>query len=169
MYRTKTYIAGDWDSDKDAVDQLHKWNVSNYWSLSFTDAHGITQARDDSLNCSIKSSLSTRLDASKTFVLIVGSNTNSVTSGSCRYCYRYNSSKVSCSSGYSVDLRSYIKYECEKAARDGLRIVVLYNAAKVEKSKCPDVLKNIGTHVAMLFIKDGNYYWDYDVVKKALS
>ena len=22
-YRTRTYIAGDWDHDKDAVDQLH--------------------------------------------------------------------------------------------------------------------------------------------------
>lgn len=34
-YRTRTYIAGDWDNDKDAVDQLHKWNDSNYWNLSF--------------------------------------------------------------------------------------------------------------------------------------
>ena len=24
-YRTKTYIAGDWDHDKDAMEQLHKW------------------------------------------------------------------------------------------------------------------------------------------------
>lgn len=29
IYRTRTYIAGDWDNDKDAVDQLHKWNDSN--------------------------------------------------------------------------------------------------------------------------------------------
>lgn len=61
-YRTKTYIAGDWDHDKDAVDKLYQWNGSNYWSLSFTDAHDLTQANDSSLNCSIKSSLKTRLD-----------------------------------------------------------------------------------------------------------
>ena len=71
-YRTRTYIAGDWDHDKDAVDQLHKWNDSKYWSLSFTDAHDLTSSRDSSLNCTIKSSLKTRMDASKTFVLIVG-------------------------------------------------------------------------------------------------
>lgn len=48
-YRTRTYIAGDWDNDKDAVDQLHTWNDSNYWSLSFTDAHDLTSSRDSSL------------------------------------------------------------------------------------------------------------------------
>ena len=52
-YRTKTYIAADWTGDKDAVEQLHKWNDSDHWSLSFIDAHDLTQARDESLNCSI--------------------------------------------------------------------------------------------------------------------
>lgn len=32
-YRTKTYIAGDWDHDRDAVEQIHKWN------LDFHDVH----------------------------------------------------------------------------------------------------------------------------------
>ena len=168
-YRTKTYIAGDWDGDKDAVDQLHKWNDSNFWSLSFTDAHDLTQARDGSLNCSIKSSLATRLDASKTFVLIVGTNTKTVKSGSCQYCDSYNSWTGSCARQYSVDLRSYVEYECAKAVRDGLKIVVLYNAASVDKSKCPDAVKNTGTHVAMCYLKDGKYYWDYQAVKNALS
>lgn len=83
-YRTRTYIAADWDTDSDAVEQLRKWNDGNYWSLSFSDAHDLTQARDSSLNCSIKNSLRTRLEASKTFVLIVGKNTLSVRSGSCQ-------------------------------------------------------------------------------------
>lgn len=56
-YRTKTYIAADWDGDKNAIDQLHTWNDGKKWSLSFTDAHDLTQARDNSLNCSIKASL----------------------------------------------------------------------------------------------------------------
>lgn len=168
-YRTKTYIAGDWDGDKDAIDQLHKWNDSDFWSLSFTDAHGLTQARDGSLNCSIKSSLATRLDASKTFVLIVGSTTKTVKSGSCQYCDSYNSWTGSCARGYSVDLRSYVEYECEKASRDGLKIVALYNAASIDKSKCPDAVKNTGTHTAMCYLKDGKYYWDYQAVKNALG
>lgn len=167
-YRTKTYIAGDWDGDRDAIDQLHKWNDSNFWSLSFTDAHDLTQARDNSLNCSIKSSLATRLDASKTFVLIVGSTTKTVRSGGCHYCDSYNSWTGSCARGYSVDLRSYVEYECEKAARDGLKIVALYNAATVDKSKCPDAVKSTGTHVAMCNLKEGKYYWDYQAVKNGI-
>lgn len=53
-YKTRTYIAADWSGDYDAVERLHKWNNSKYWSLSFTDAHDLMQARDNSLNCSIK-------------------------------------------------------------------------------------------------------------------
>ena len=84
VYRTKTYIAADWDGDKNAVEQLYKWKNSNYWSLNFHDAHDLTQARDSSLNCSIKTSLAKRLDGSKTFVLIVGNNTKTVRRGSCQ-------------------------------------------------------------------------------------
>ncbi|MCG8796616.1 TIR domain-containing protein [Tenacibaculum finnmarkense] len=167
-YRTKTYLAGEWDGDNNAIEQLHKWNNNNYWSLSFTDAHSITQARDGSLNCSIKSSLATRLDSSKTFVLIVGSNTKTARSGSCQHCNNYSSYFKSCSKGYSIDYKSYIEYECNKAIKDGLKIVVLYNAATVNKSKCPDIIKNLGTHKAMCYYKDGTYYWDYNTVKNAI-
>lgn len=168
-YRTKTYIAGEWSGDKNAVEQLYKWNDSNHLNLSFTDAHDLTQARDDSLNCSIKSSLALRLDASKTFVLIVGSNTKTARSGSCQYCGSLNSYTNSCARGKYVDYRSYIEYECDKAIRDELKIVVLYNAATVNKSKCPDAIKNLGTHAAMQYRKDGSNYWNYNAVKDAIG
>ena len=168
-YRTKTYIAAEWDGDKDAIDQLHKWKKNKFWSLSFTDAHDLTQARDGSLNCSIKSSLATRLNSSKTFVLIVGSNTKTARSGSCQYCDSLNSYTKYCARGMNVDYRSYIEYECEKAIRDDLKIVVLYNAASVNKAKCPDAIKNFGTHKAMCYMKGGSYYWDYQTVKEAIG
>jgi hypothetical protein len=166
-YRTKTYIAADWDGDSNAVEQLYKWKNS----LTFVDAHDLTQARDSSLNCSIKRSLATRLDVSKTFVLIVGSNTKTVRSGSCQYCNSYNSWTKSCAKGYNVDYRSYIEYECDKAVRDGLNIVVLYNAATVDKSKCPDAVKYVGTHEKMkkLNTTTWTYDWDYQAVKTALG
>ena len=82
-YRTRTYIAGDWDNDKDAVDALHQWNDSSQYGLSFSDAHELKQARDTSLNCSIKRSLAERLDASKTFILIVGEHTKELRAGGC--------------------------------------------------------------------------------------
>jgi hypothetical protein len=168
-YRTKTYIAGEWSGDINAVEQLHKWNDSSHLNLSFTDAHDLTQARDGSLNCSIKSSLGLRLDVSKTFVLIVGSNTKTARSGSCQYCGSLNSYTNSCACGKFVDYRSYIEYECEKAIRDELKIVVLYNATTVNKSKCPDAIKNIGTHAAMQYRKDGSNYWNYQAVKDAID
>jgi hypothetical protein len=168
-YRTKTYIAGDWTGDKDAVDKLYQWNDSDHWSLSFTDAHDLTQARDESLNCSIKTSLGNRLDVSKTFVLIVGENTKTVRSGSCQYCNSYNSWTSSCVRGHYVDYRSYIEYECDKAVRDGLKIVVLYKAATVNKTQCPDAIKNSSINVAMYYYKDGKYYWNYQAIKDAMG
>ena len=169
VYRTRTYIAADFDHDKDAVDQLHKWNDSNYWSLSFTDAHDLQTSNDSSLYCSIKSSLKMRMDHSKTFVLIVGNQTKSITKGGCQYCGSHNSHTYSCGKGYSVDYRSYIKYECDKAVEAGIKIIVLYNDTVVDKSKCPDSVKNLGYHTAMVYYKDGKYYWDYNAVKKAFE
>lgn len=165
FYRTKTYIAADWDGDYQAVKQLYKWEKS----LSFKDAHSITQARDDSLNCSIKLSLDKRLNASKTFVLIVGSNTKTVRNGRCQYCNSYNSWTGGCARGHSIDNKSYIEYECKRAIEDKLKIIVLYNSASVDKSKCPDVIKYMGRHVAMCTYENGKYYWNYQAVKNALS
>ncbi|GHU07572.1 hypothetical protein FACS1894151_02090 [Spirochaetia bacterium] len=171
-YRTKTYIAADWTGDTDAIDQLHKWNDSNYWGLSFNDAHDITQSNDSSLNCSIKASLAMRLDVSKTFVLIVGRNTKSLTSGACFLCAGYSKDfygNIKCNNGHSISNKSFIEYECDKAVRDELNIVVLYNAATIDKSKCPDAVKNTGNHKAMCYYQNGKYYWDYQTVKTALG
>lgn len=167
-YRTRTYIAADFDNqdDVDAVEQLRKWNDSNYWSLSFTDAHDLQSSRDSSLYCSIKSSLKDRMDHSKRFILIVGENTDTLTKGGCQYCSSYNSYLKYCAKGYNVDYRSYIKYECEIAVEADIDIIVLYNSTKVDKSKCPAVLRNKGTHSAMVYYNDGKYYWDYQAVKK---
>jgi hypothetical protein len=171
--RTKTYIAGDWTGDKDAIDQLYKWNNSHYWSLRFIDAHKLTQSSDESLYCSIKSSLRERLNESKTFILIVGRHTTTITQGKCSYCEHYircESGGFKCSNGHGISLKSYIEYECDKAVHDGLSIVVLYNSTRVDKSLCPDCLKDCGIHVPM---KRKNIFdeivWDYESVKNAIK
>ena len=170
-YRTRTYIAADWDGDKKAIDVLYSWNDNKYLTLSFTNAHDLMQARDTSLNCSIKRSLKERMDASKTFVLIVGDNTASVRSGSCQYCSSYTKYSWGsyCARNYSVDLRSYIEYECDKAIEAGIKIVVLYNAGRVDKNKCPQALRNYGNHVPMWYWNDGSYHWDYQAIKNAIQ
>lgn len=168
MSRTKTYIAGDWTGDKSTIEQLYKWNDSKYWGLSFHDAHEYTQARDSSLNCSIKNSLKTRMDISKTFVLIVGENTKSLRAGRCSYCNSYNSWSRACERGYYVDDRSYVEYECDIAVDAEIKIVVLYTSTVVDKNKCPDAVKYRGNHIPMYIKENGNLYWNYEAIKNAI-
>lgn len=172
-YRTRTYLAGDWDGDKNLIQQIYDWKRSGYLTLDFTDAHDLTQSRDGSLNCIIKGSLSKRMNASKTFVLVVGDKTNTVMSGSCSYCNSYSTYSQICFRDHPVDLRSYVKYECEKAARDArngvMRIVVIYNYMSVYREKCPEAVRYLGTHIAGI-CRDvyGNPKFDYQAIKKAI-
>ena len=169
VYRTRTYIAADWDGDGNAVNKLHEWNDSDYLSLSFTDAHDLQQSRDSSLPCSIKSSLKERMDCSKRFVLIVGDHTATVTKGGCQFCESYNSHTYNCARYHSVDCRSYIDYECDEAVKAGIEIVVLYNSTVVNKSKCPVAVRDKGKHVSMQRFENGGRRWDYGAVRGALG
>ncbi len=169
-YRTKTYVAGDWTGDKNAINKLYEWNNSDHWSLSFTDAHLLTQSRDNSLNCSIKKSLKERMDASKTFVLVVGNQTNKVTAGGCQFCQSYNSWSSYCARGHCIDYRSYIKYECDKAVEAGIKLVILYDSTKIDKNKCPESVRNLGVHINMMYVgMDGKTYWNYTKIKDAIN
>lgn len=140
-------------------------------SLDF-DAHSVTQSMDSSLNCSIKRSLKERLDVSKTFVLVVRSNTNSVRVGQCGYCSEYRTfyySSPSCSHNRAIDDRSFIEYECEKAKDAGIKIVVLYNYLTVDRSKYPNAIRYTGTHLPMYYRgADGKEYWNYKSIKEAI-
>lgn len=173
VYRTKTYLAGDWTGDKDAIDKIHEWNDSKFYSkLDFVDVHDFVQARDSSLPCTIKRSLHERMTMCKTFVLVVGEQTKHLRKGSCQFCddsksyYFYGPSH--CIHNHSIDNRSFVEYECEQAIKQGLRIVVLYNACRVNGSFCPDILIDKGTHVPMGYIKDGKTYWNYSAVRDAI-
>lgn len=167
--RPYTYIAADWDGDSNAVQEIQKWNNDYRKSISFKDAHDLVQARDSSLNCSIKASLSSRLDESYKFILIVGKNTKTVRSGSCQYCDSLNSYAHYCARGRSVDYRSYIDFECEKAVRDGLQIFVLYNSGSIDRGKCPDAVKLQGTHKEMWGRSGNNWVWDYNKIATAIG
>lgn len=180
VYRTCTYIAGDWTGDKDLIDKLHEWNESEKLGLSFVDVHDLTQSRDTSYPCSIKQSLRKRLNVTKTFVLIVGSGTNSLTKGACRYCSNYvNLGYIApyCRNGGQIDNRSFIEYECEMALKDfkaGLikKIVVIYNGCLTTMpSRCPSVLRNFEgvTYLGSDRIgTDGKRYWNYTAIKNAI-
>lgn len=169
IYRTKTYIAGDWTGDQDLIGKLYEWNNSDHWALDFHDAHELTQARDASLPCTIKKSLAQRLNASKIFVLVVGCHTNTITKGGCQFCSAYNAYGHYCTHGSNADFRSFIQYECEKAVRDDLQIVVLYNSYKINRANCPSVLRNKGIHLyAYDCNTDWKKIWRYQEIKRAM-
>lgn len=173
--RTKTFISGDWTGDQDLISKLKEWNQNNNLGLNFVDVHELTQSYDTSNPCSIKASLRQRLNVSKTFVLIAGRNTLSLTKGACRYCGSYRTWSTYCANGKPFDNRSYIEYECEMALKDYnagelKKIVVIYNGLiNPDSSRCPEVLKGVGTHIGSDFIgTDGKRYWDYQAIKKAI-
>ena len=98
--------------------------------------------------------------------MIVGDQTKNLRSGSCVYCPNYNN--YSCDNRNIVDFRSYIEFECDKAISDGLKIVVLYNSTRVDKTKCPEVIQKYGIHAAMKEYKYGLVYWNYAAVRDAI-
>lgn len=90
--------------------------------------------------------------------------------------YSYYSHQYQCNvSGKVYSTESFIDYECRLAYdawRIGLmKIVVLYNAARIDKSKCPDILRNVGVHSEMKTYNNywGIYLYDYSKVKKAIE
>lgn len=182
QYRTRTYLAGEWTGDSDAIDQIYTWNEGDKWSLHFTDAHMNKQCYDTSMPCTIKSSLLTRMNGSKNFILVVGNNTATARKGSCVYqnCpnkqYDYLKRRFECGiTGKTYSTQSFIDYECQLAynawLRGEMKIVVLYNSSIVYKSKCPEILRNIGKHVAMKSynVYAGKYMYNYQNVKNAIE
>ena len=172
-YRTKTYVAGDWSADEDLIRQLYEWKNNPFRDLHFSDAHEYTQARDTSLNCSIKTSLWERLRRSRQFILVVGSHTDSLRSGSCSLCKSYNRDLNYCGRdrSRSLDMRSFVEYECEYAANNISDVVVLYRYQTVMKSQCPEVLRDVGLHVpARIWSpRSGEYKWDYEAIRRAIN
>lgn len=181
-YRTRTYLAGDWTGDADAIEQLYSWNEGDKWSFHFTDAHSNYNCYDSSMPCTIKDSLSERLRRSKVFVLVVGNDTKTTRKGSCVYqnCsnryFDFYSNQYKCKViGKHYSTTSFIDYECEMAhkayLRGEMKIIVLYNAAFVDKSKCPEILQGIGTHKEMKSYNDllKKYVYDYSKVKTAIE
>lgn len=161
--RQYTYIAGDWEHDIAVVDKLYEWNISSQSPITFNDAHQITQARDESLNCSIKSSLLKRLQQSNKFILIVGAQTKKLRAGGCQFCKSYNSYAHYCVRGYSSDYRSYIEYECSKAIEMGLKVLVIYNSSQIDKTLCPDIMKDYynATHIPLFSYSSPFHFSSY--------
>lgn len=73
-----------------------------------------------------------------------------------------------------MDYRIYIKYECDEALaayNEGkMKIIVLYNSCSFNRSRCLEMLRNIGIHAPMGKVADdGKCYYNYQLVKDAFD
>ncbi|MDE1943749.1 MAG: TIR domain-containing protein [Betaproteobacteria bacterium] len=89
VYRTKTYIAFDGDSDLMSYRTIQGWHANDSISFTLNNAHDVNMARDDSLPQSIINQLKDRLDASKILILLVGDKTKNNRKGILKYELQY--------------------------------------------------------------------------------
>ena len=98
-YRNKVYVAFDGDNDIHFYRLMTAWHQNDRSPFNFYDAHELNNARDTSTEQSIKAQLRLRMANSKTFLILIGSNT--------RYLYRF------------------VKWEMELALYHGLPIIAI--------------------------------------------
>jgi hypothetical protein len=144
------YIAGAWDENAKEIDFLKE--VLEKSGIKWHDVHEDTQSRDSSYCCSIKESLSKRMEWCDVFILVVGEKTKEVTKGKCMYCSNYNIDGYLCMSNKPMVNKSFIEFECDKATnlyvKGKIKVLVLYSGV-VNRELCPDSLKSIGIHESM--------------------
>ena len=117
-YRNKVYVAFDADSDIRYYRLMCAWKQSDRTDFNFHNAHDLRQARDTSLEATIKRSLRERLRNSKVFVVLIGDKT--------RYLYRF------------------VRWEIEQAITLDMPIinVNLNGMRQMDPNRCPALLRN---------------------------
>jgi len=71
-YRSRTFVSFDGDSDMHYYRLMTAWHQNDRSSFNFYNAHDLEQARDTSLEATIKASLARRMADSHVFVLLIG-------------------------------------------------------------------------------------------------
>ena len=117
-YRNKVFVSFDGDNDIHYYRLMKAWKQNDRTEFNFFNAHDIKQARDTSLELSIKRSLRDRLLNSKIFVVLIGERT------------RY--------------LTKFVRWEMEQALSLELPIIgVNLNGLRQQDSdRCPPIIKN---------------------------
>lgn len=124
-YRNKVYVCFDGDNDIHYYRLMKAWHQNDNTNFEFYDAHDLNSARDSSMEASIKAQLRTRLQNSKTFVVLIGQNT--------RYLYKF------------------VRWEMEQALAMNMPIIAvnLNNLRQMDAERCPPVIKDaLAVHIS---------------------
>lgn len=141
-YRNKTYIAFDGDNDIHYYYLMKAWkhNQRDFFAdFDFYDAHDINFARDSSNEESVKSQLRKRLDDTKLFLLLIGSNT--------KYLYKF------------------VRWEIEQAISRDIPIIAvnLNGKRQMDSNLCPSILQpELAIHISFSqkIIEHALTYWE---------
>jgi hypothetical protein len=116
-YKNKTYIAFDGDKDIRYYSLMKAWKQNDNSDFDFYDAHDINTALDTSSEDTIKRRLRERMNNSKVFVLLIGTNTK--------------------------NLYKFVRWEIDTALALNLPIIAVnLNNSRVKDSFCPPILND---------------------------
>jgi hypothetical protein len=132
VYRNKTYVCFDGDSDIHYYRLMCAWKQSDGHNFNSYNAHDLNSARDTSTEESIKRQLRLRLNNSKVFVVLIGKQT--------RYLYKFVRWEMEQALALDMpiiavnlnDLRQLDTDRCPPIIRDALAIHISFNMAIVQ-------------------------------------
>ena len=149
MSMQKMYITADWEEDQSVVTQIERWNQKQGGTYLILKDVDLLDEMEGEWSCFAKASLKQAIQECDIFLLVVGEETLSVKEGSCSLCENYRSFSGNCAHGRITDKRGFLEYQCALAKELNKKIIVLYALDCVDKSKCPQVVREIGVHMAM--------------------
>lgn len=124
-YHNRTFVSFDGDTDMHYYRLMTAWHQNDRSPFNFYNAHDLEQARDTSLETTIKASLARRMADSSVFVLLVGDRT--------RFLYKF------------------VRWEIEQALARQLPIIAvnLNGTRFMDEERCPPLLRDrLAIHIS---------------------
>lgn len=145
----KIYITADWEQDQSVVNQIEQWNQIQDEKYLISKDLDLLDDMEGEWSCFAKASLKQAIQETDVFLLVVGEETLSVKEGSCLFCENYRKFSGNCAHGRITDKKGFLEFQCAVAKELNKKIVVLYTMDFVDKSKCPQVIREIGQHMTI--------------------
>ena len=143
----KMYITADWEENQSVVNQIERWNQKQGEKYKIFKDLDLLDEMEGEWSCFVKVSLKQVIEECDIFLLVVGEDTLLVKEGSCSLCENYRSFSGNCMHGRSADKRGFLEFQCAVAKELNKKIIVLYDMDMLDKTKCPEGIREIGQHI----------------------
>ena len=146
------FITADWEQDQSVVTQIEQWNQKQGEKYLISKDLELLEDMEGEWFCFAKACLRQAIQETDIFLFVVGEDTLSVKEGCCPFCENYRSFSGNCAHGRITDKRGFLEFQCAVAKELHKKIIVLYHMDFVDKSKCPQLIREIGQHIAMQMV-----------------